>query len=38
MMFKKLKSQKDGEENRDIERDGELGEKNGNRLTVNIDA
>jgi hypothetical protein len=37
-MFKKLKSQKDGEENRDIERDGELGEKNGNRLTVNIDA
>jgi hypothetical protein len=38
MMIKKLKSQKDGEENRDIERDGELGEKNGNRLTVNIDA
>jgi hypothetical protein len=38
MMYKKLKSQDDGEENRDIERDGESGERNGNGLTVNIDA
>jgi hypothetical protein len=38
LMYKKLKSQDDGEENRDIERDGESGEKDGNGLIVNIDA
>jgi hypothetical protein len=38
MTYKTIKYQDDDEDNRDVERDGELGERNGNILIVKYDA